>query len=92
MLGWHEVLNDRLAEPLLVSYCPLRGSAVVARRRVAGTVRTFGGSGSDATGASKEVVISFGVSGLLRNDNLVMYDADSDSLWCRSPRPPFGAR
>jgi hypothetical protein len=81
VLGWHEVVNDHLGEPLLVSYCPLCGSAVVARRRIAGTVRTFGGSGSDATGASKEVVISFGVSGLLRNDNLVMYDADSDSLW-----------
>ena len=81
LLGWHEVVNDTLGEPLLVTYCPLCGSAVVARRRVAGTERTFEGSGSDATGASKEVVTSFGVSGLLWKDNLVMYDAESDSLW-----------
>jgi hypothetical protein len=81
VLGWHEVVNDILGKPLLVSYCPLCGSAVVARRRVADIGRTSGGSGSDATGASKEVVTSFGVSGLLWNDNLVMYDAEWDSLW-----------
>jgi len=88
VLGWHEVVNDDLGGPLLVSYCPLCGSAVVARRRVAGSERTvdgagagFGGSGSDATGASKEAALSFGVSGLLWNDNLVMYDAESGSLW-----------
>jgi hypothetical protein len=78
VLGWHEVVNDvfeprskarrapsggEFGGPLLVSYCPLCGSAVVARRAVAGTERTFG------------------VSGLLWRDNLVMYDAESDSLW-----------
>ncbi|MEF8842755.1 MAG: DUF3179 domain-containing protein [Haloarculaceae archaeon] len=80
VLGWHEVVNDVLGEPLLVSYCPLCGSAVVARRRVAGAER-FGGSGSDATGAPTDEAITFGVSGLLWNDNLVMYDAETDSLW-----------
>ena len=63
VLGWHEVVNEAFGGSLLVSYCPLCGSAVVARRAVAGTERTFG------------------VSGLLWNDNLVMYDAESDSLW-----------
>ncbi len=63
VLGWHEVVNEAFGGPLLVTYCPLCGSAVVARRRVAGTERTFG------------------VTGLLWNDNLVMYDVESDSLW-----------
>ena len=63
VLGWHEVVNEAFGGPLVVTYCPLCGSAVVARGRVAGTERTFG------------------VTGLLWKDNLVMYDAESDSLW-----------
>ncbi len=45
VLNWHEVVNDRLGEPLLVTYCPLCGSGVVAERRVDGQETTFGVSG-----------------------------------------------
>jgi len=46
ILVWHELVNDRLGElPLLVSYCPLCGSAIVFDRRVAGQTRRFGVSG-----------------------------------------------
>ena len=69
LLVRHEVVNDSFptAEggdgPLLVTYCPLCGSALTAVRRVDGRETTFG------------------VSGLLFRNDLVMYDAATDSLW-----------
>jgi hypothetical protein len=45
VLNWHEIVNDDFDRPVLVTYCPLCGSAVVAERVVAGDVRTFGVSG-----------------------------------------------
>lgn len=64
ILIWHELVNDEIAgTPILVSYCPLCGSALVFDRRAAG--RT----------------LDFGVSGLLRESDLVMYDRQTDSLW-----------
>jgi hypothetical protein len=45
VLNWHEVVNDALGGPLLVTYCPLCGSAVVAERTVAGEPAVFGVSG-----------------------------------------------
>jgi hypothetical protein len=46
VLNRHEVVNDQFAGPLLVTYCPLCGSAVAAERRVAGRPATFGVSGA----------------------------------------------
>jgi hypothetical protein len=45
VLNWHEVVNDTLGGPLLVTYCPLCRSSVVAERTVAGRPTTFGVSG-----------------------------------------------
>jgi hypothetical protein len=46
ILVLHELVNDRLGgRPLLVSYCPLCGSALVFDRRVDGGERRFGVSG-----------------------------------------------
>ena len=45
ILNWHEVVNDDLGDPLLVTYCPLCGSGVVARREVEGVPTVFGVSG-----------------------------------------------
>jgi len=36
LLNWHEVVNDTFGQPLLVTYCPPCGSAMVAKRQVAG--------------------------------------------------------
>lgn len=63
VLNLHEIVNDEYGGPLLVTYCPLCRTAVVAERRVAGRPTTFG------------------VSGLLYRNNLVMYDHASESLW-----------
>jgi hypothetical protein len=63
ILNWHEIVNDTVDVPILVTYCPLCGSGVVAERRVDGETAVFG------------------VSGLLWNSDLVMYDTVTDSLW-----------
>ena len=39
MLNWHEVINDKLgAEAIVVTWCPLCGSALVFNREVDGEV------------------------------------------------------
>jgi hypothetical protein len=45
ILDFHEVVNDDLGGPLLVTFCPLCGSGVTAERRVDGQVTDFGVSG-----------------------------------------------
>jgi hypothetical protein len=45
VLNWHEIVNDAFDGPLLVTYCPLCGSAVTAERRVDGAETAFGVSG-----------------------------------------------
>ncbi|MDE2150085.1 MAG: DUF3179 domain-containing protein [Gammaproteobacteria bacterium] len=67
ILNWHEVVNDRVgAIPILVSWCPLCQTGLIFRRPLHG-----------AAGRPLE----FGVSGLLYQDNLLMYDRQTDSLW-----------
>jgi hypothetical protein len=46
ILVWHELINDTVGgRPILVSYCPLCGTAMVFDRRVDGAERHFGVSG-----------------------------------------------
>lgn len=45
ILNWHEVVNDRFGGPLLVTFCPLCGSGVTARRTVRDEPTVFGVSG-----------------------------------------------
>lgn len=45
ILNWHEIVNDRLNDPLLVAYCPLCRSGITAVRRVRGEETVFGVSG-----------------------------------------------
>jgi len=45
LLRRHEVVNDTFGHPLLVTYCPVCKSGLVADRRVDGEARTFGVSG-----------------------------------------------
>lgn len=61
---WHEIVNDRIeGKPLLVTFCPLCGSAIV-----------FDPIVDDET-------LTFGVSGKLYENNLLMYDHKTESLW-----------
>ncbi|MFB6118689.1 DUF3179 domain-containing protein [Halosegnis sp.] len=45
ILDWHEVVNDTLGGPLLVTYCPLCGSGITAVRTAGGEESLFGVSG-----------------------------------------------
>lgn len=45
ILNWHEIVNDRIGgKPIVVSYCPLCGTAMVFNANAKG-IRTFGVSG-----------------------------------------------
>lgn len=68
VLNWHEIVNDVLGdEPIAVVYCPLCDSASVVSRSLE--------AGEDA------ITTTFGVSGLLYNSNVVLYDRATRSLW-----------
>ena len=71
ILDYHEIVNDAVEidgerTPIVVTWCPLCGSAIVYDREVGG--RT----------------LSFGVSGKLADDDLVMYDRQTGSEWKQS--------
>jgi hypothetical protein len=70
-LQYHEICNAVVDdEPVAVTWCPLCGSAVVYER----LVDTDDG----------ERVLEFGVSGTLADDDLVMYDRETESEWKQS--------
>jgi hypothetical protein len=66
ILVWHEVVNDQFGDqPLVVTYSALSGSAMVFK------------PGVNQAGTPR----SFGVSGLLYNSCLLMYDRENEELW-----------
>lgn len=68
VLMYHEIVNDNLGElPILVTYCPLCNAGIVFDRRL-----TFEG---------KTYLLDFGVSGMLRKSDLVMWDRQTESWW-----------
>ena len=68
VLMYHEIVNDNLGDlPILATYCPLCNAAIVFDRRL-----TFNG---------KDYLLDFGVSGMLRKSDLVMWDRQTESWW-----------
>jgi len=68
VLSSHELVNDTIAgKSILVSYCPLCNSALIFNRKI-----SFKG---------KDYLLDFGVSGMLRNSNMVIYDKTTESWW-----------
>lgn len=66
VLVWHEIVNDKLGDQALtVTYSALSGSVVVFK------------PGVNKDGSPR----SFGVSGLLYNSCLLMYDRENEELW-----------
>ena len=64
VIVWHELVNDTInGKPILISYCPLCGTAIAFERSVNGQE------------------FEFGVSGLLYNSDLLMYDRNTEALW-----------
>lgn len=89
ILSVHEIVNDTLGTPVIVTYCPLCRSGMVADRRVNGEPATFDVSGllwqppRIRTAASEEEgrVFSDRERGIGNNGNLVMYDDVTGSYW-----------
>jgi len=67
IMVWHEIVNDTFnGTPVLVTFCPLCGSAMVFNPVIQGVRKEFG------------------VSGLLWESNLLMFDRQNESLWSQS--------
>ncbi|PSQ10368.1 hypothetical protein BRC93_09885 [Halobacteriales archaeon QS_5_70_15] len=93
VLARHEVVNDTLGDPLLVTYCPICRSGLVASRELDGEVATFGVTGllwkpPDAYAAASEAdgtVVGASESdpdaSVRDSGNLVMYDEPTGSRW-----------
>lgn len=89
VLTVHEIVNDSFGGPVLVTYCPICRSGMVADRRVDGDPATFDVSGllwkpprvytaaSEADGR----VFSDREAGVANAGNLVMYDSRTGSYW-----------
>jgi hypothetical protein len=75
-LNYHEIVNDVADRPIAVTWCPLCGSAVVYDRRLPAAETDE----ADPPGGP----LTFGVSGKLADDDLVMYDRETDSEWKQS--------
>jgi hypothetical protein len=68
MLTMHEISNDTLnGVPILPTYCPLCNSSLVFDRRL--------------SHKGKEYLLDFEVSGMLRNSDMVMADAQTETWW-----------
>lgn len=68
ILVFHEIVNDKFGDkPVLVTYCPLCGTAISYVRQV------------EING--EQIETKFGVSGKLYNSNLIMYDKLTDTYW-----------
>lgn len=68
IMNWHEIVNDIVGGlPVVISYCPLCGTGMAFDRR------------DDRRAGGKP--LTFGVSGLLYNSDVLMYDRETESLW-----------
>ena len=64
----HEIVNDVIGTtPVAVTFCPLCNSGVTFDRRIVQNGET--------------TILSFGVSGMLRHNDMVMYDQQTESWW-----------
>lgn len=93
ILWSHEIVNDRFSDPVMVTYCSLCRSGMVARREVEGEETVFGVSGLlwqapevNVRAAEQEGEV-FGASvnesdvDIRSSGNLVMYDEATRSYW-----------
>ena len=69
ILDHHEIVNDLFDNRhVVISFCPLCGTGMGFDARVKGA-------------GFSEKVLDFGVSGLLYNSDVLMYDRQTESLW-----------
>ena len=76
ILIWHEIVNTEFGrDPVVITFCPLCGTGIAFLSQATAPGETVKG----------EQVIDFGVSGLLHNNDMLMYDRQTDSLWSQIP-------
>jgi hypothetical protein len=98
VLRWHEVVNDDFGGPLLVSYCPLCASGVVADRLVGGEPAMFGVSGllyrwnlvlyDRGTGSLWSQLLATAISGPRTGDDLSLSPSEITSWGTWRERHP----
>ncbi len=89
LLNVHEIVNDDFGGPVLVTYCPICRSGMVAERVVDGAPARFDASGLlwtpprvwTAAAAEDGRVFSDTDAGVANSGNLVMYDDRTGSYW-----------
>lgn len=68
ILTYHEIVNDNIGDLYFsATYCPLCNATIAFNRRL-----KFKG---------KDYLLDFGVSGMLRNSDLVMWDRQTETWW-----------
>jgi len=68
ILTYHEIVNDHIGELYFsATYCPLCNASIVFNRKL-----NFN---------KQEYLLDFGVSGMLRNSDLVMWDRQTETWW-----------
>lgn len=71
IMNWHEIVNTQFSsEPVVVSFCPLCGTGMVFKANVKADKHS-----------NKVSVLNFGVSGLLYQSDMLLYDRNTESLW-----------
>lgn len=89
VLNVHEIVNDTFGHPVIVTYCPICRSGMVADRRIGGEATVFDVSGLlwmppgvyTAAAEKEDRVFSDRKTGVSNNGNLVMYDRKTRSYW-----------
>lgn len=68
VLIYHEIVNDSVGgTPIIATYCPLCNAAIAFNRNLEFNGKTY--------------LLDFGVSGMLRKSDMVMWDRQTESWW-----------
>ena len=88
VLVWHEIANFSLGKtPVAVTFCPLCNTAVVIDRRIpinAAMKARLKAVPSVPKPEGDFLTVTFGVSGLLYNSAMVMFDSATHTLWSQA--------
>ncbi|MGH7544195.1 MAG: DUF3179 domain-containing protein [Gemmatimonadota bacterium] len=78
ILNWHEIVNDRVGgRGVAITYCPLCGTGMAFDLEISEDGRSLRQDGQ---------ALELGVSGLLYNSDVLMYDRQTESLWSQIGR------
>jgi Protein of unknown function (DUF3179) len=88
VLVWHEIANFTLGKtPVAVTFCPLCNTAVAMDRRIPINAAMRARLKAVPSAPKPEgdfLLASFGVSGLLYNSAMVMFDSATHTLWSQA--------